>query len=146
MLILSIPLIRVLLLAVLSLPWLQKDYNQITTHQVLLLKKPGMYSAWFFCHQHNQIEQKVIDNSTNLDSQTKKLKLPLQHSYMGVVIRSLPIPNLNNFWYRPKVGITISCFNEIIGSFFLVRTLVFTSFRSNHVQISSIFFSIRIEE
>ena len=32
----------------LSLPWLQKNYNQITTHQVLLLKKPGRYSAWFY--------------------------------------------------------------------------------------------------
>ena len=30
-----------------------------------------------FCHQHNEIEQKIIDKSTNLDSQTKKLRLAL---------------------------------------------------------------------
>ena len=92
---LNIPLIRVLPIAVLSLLWHQKHYNQITKQQVLLLKEPGRYSVWiFFCHQHNDIKQKIIDKSTNLDSQTKKLRLALAPE------QNIKIESLTNIKFR----------------------------------------------
>ena len=42
-----------------------------------------------FCHRHNEIEHKIIDKSTNLNSQTKKLRLPLAPEH-NIKIELLP--------------------------------------------------------
>ena len=53
---------------------LQSNYDGSSFTPVETRKVFGMQ---FFCHQHNEIEQRIIDKSTNLDYQTKKLRLPL---------------------------------------------------------------------
>ena len=46
------------------------------------------------CHQHNDIKQKIIDKSTNLDSQTKKLRLALAPE------QNIKIESLTNIKFR----------------------------------------------
>ena len=46
------------------------------------------------CHQHNDIKQKIIDKSTNLDSQTKKLRLALAPE------QNMKIESLTNIKFR----------------------------------------------
>ena len=53
---------------------LQSNYDASSSTPKVTRK---VFSMQFFCHRHNEIEHKIIDKSTNLNSQTKKLRLPL---------------------------------------------------------------------
>ena len=53
---------------------LQSNYDTVSFTPEETRKVFGMKMYWY---QHNEIEQKIIDTSTNLDSQTKKFRLAL---------------------------------------------------------------------
>ena len=65
---------------------LQSNYDGSSFTPVETRKVFGMT---FFCHRHNEIEQRIIDKSTNLDYQTKKLRLPLAPE-INIKVESLP--------------------------------------------------------
>ena len=64
----------------------------------------------------------------------------MQISYMLEVILSLPIPVPNSLLWMSKVGIPYSCFVLLFKVVSLINFFVSSSSRSNHRQISSIFF------